>query len=371
VPNEGEDTAKLALAWYDRHRRKLPWRAPPGRSADPYRVWLSEIMLQQTTVAAVAPYFAAFVARWPSAESLAEAPIEEIMRQWAGLGYYSRARNLHACARAIVDMHGGRFPDTEAALRALPGIGSYTAAAIAAIAFGRRAVVVDGNVERVVARLFAIETPLPSAKALIKEKAATLTPDARPGDYAQAMMDLGATICTPRKPLCTLCPLTAGCAARASGAPEHYPRRAAKPERPVRHGTVFFIRREDGMVLLRRRPPNGLLGGMSEFPGTEWISSPRPEEGSRGKPVSKDAGAGPDMIPWLRVAAPSARIRKLATTITHVFTHFRLELEIHMVDVPRDLLAPKSCRWVPESDLDREALPSVMRKVLKALRSIR
>lgn len=322
-------------------------------------------MLQQTTVAAVAPYFDAFLARWPSVESLADAPVEEVMRQWAGLGYYSRARNLHACARMVAAEHGGRFPDTEEALRGLPGIGPYTAAAIAAIAFGLRAVVVDGNVERVVARLYAIETPLPAAKPSIEEKAAGLTPFERPGDYAQAMMDLGATICTPRKPACALCPLTAGCAARTAGTPELYPRKATRPERPIRSGAAFFIRRQDGRVLLRTRPPKGLLGGMTELPGTEW-TSPRPEEGSRRKPVSKDEEARRDVTAWLRLAAPSAR--KLDIGVEHIFTHFRLELEIYVANVVREIPPPAGCRWVHEADLDREALPSVMRKVLKAVR---
>jgi A/G-specific adenine glycosylase len=349
------------LAWYDRHRRTLPWRAPPGTPADPYRVWLSEIMLQQTTVAAVAPYYTAFLARWPSVESLAAAPVEEIMRQWAGLGYYSRARNLHACARRVAAEYAGRFPETEAALRGLPGIGPYTAAAIAAIGFGRRAVVVDGNVERVVSRLFAIEAPLPAAKAAIKEKAADLTPFERPGDYAQAMMDLGATICTPRKPACALCPLTAGCVARAQGDPEAYPRKAAKPERPLRRGAAFFIRRRDGMVLLRTRPPKGLLGGMTEFPGTEWIPTSSVED----RPFE---GVMAGIDPAIRALVAAVPVRKLATGVTHVFTHFRLELEIYMVEVARSLPPPAGCRWVHETDLDREALPSLMRKVLTAVR---
>jgi A/G-specific adenine glycosylase len=356
------------LAWYDRHRRTLPWRALPGQRADPYQVWLSEIMLQQTTVAAVVPYFTAFVARWPSVEGLADAPVEEVMRQWAGLGYYSRARNLHACARMVTAEHGGRFPDTEEALRGLPGIGPYTAAAIAAIAFGRRAVVVDGNVERVVARLFAIPTPLPAAKASIRAKATDLTPPARPGDYAQAMMDLGATICTPRKPACALCPLTAGCAARATGTPERFPLKAAKPERPVRHGAVLFVRRRDGMVLVRTRPPKGLLGGMTEFPGTEWTTSPLSEEGLRRKAVSMVADFGTDAALWSQLVPPSVPLRKLDMGVTHVFTHFRLELEIRVAEVPHGAHPPAGCRWVHESDVDHEALPSVMRKVLKAVR---
>src|SRR5271163_2358524 len=211
--------ATALLAWYDRHRRILPWRAPPWQSADPYAVWLSEIMLQQTTVAAVKPYFKTFLSRWPDVPALAAAPADEVMRAWAGLGYYSRARNLHACAKTIVERFDGRFPDNEATLATLPGLGPYTAAAVAAIAFGRPAVVIDGNVERVVARLFAIETPLPAAKRFIRQKAAEISPQRRPGDYAQALMDLGATICTPKRPACSICPLSNQCAARAFGDP--------------------------------------------------------------------------------------------------------------------------------------------------------
>lgn len=355
------------LAWYDRHRRNLPWRAAPGQRADPYHVWLSEIMLQQTTVAAVAPYFMAFLTRWPSVDSLAEAPVEEIMRQWAGLGYYSRARNLHACARRVVAEHGGSFPEIETTLRRLPGIGPYTAAAIAAIGFGRHAVVVDGNVERVVSRLFAIETPLPAAKSLIEEKAAELTPFERPGDYAQAMMDLGATICTPRKPACALCPLTARCAARAAGTPELYPRKAARPERPLRRGTVVFVRRRDGMVLLRTRPPKGLLGGMTEFPGTEWLSVSRGADASvAGVTAGPSLDVGFD--PTVRALISAVPLRKLDASVAHVFTHLRLELDIYVVEIARGSATPTGCRWVHETDLDREALPSVMRKVLKVVR---
>lgn len=340
--------AGLALAWYDRHRRALPWRASPGRQADPYVVWLSEIMLQQTTVTAVKPYFAAFLSRWPNVRSLAEAPAEDVLRQWAGLGYYSRARNLHACAKKVTAEHGGQFPRSEAALRALPGIGPYTAAAIAAIAFGRRAVVVDGNVERVVARLCAIAEPLPASKRLIADKAGEITPYERPGDYAQAMMDLGATVCTPRKPTCALCPLSECCEARVLGEPEQFPRKAPKPEKPTRRGAIFFVRRADGFVLVRTRPNKGLLGGMTEFPGTEWCS---------------DA----DTASWVRQAPISVPFRRVEKSVEHVFTHFRLTLEIFAAEVPRETPAAFGCRWVGEGDLDREALPSVMRKVLRAV----
>ena len=261
---------RAVLAWYDRHRRDLPWRARPGEAADSYKVWLSEIMLQQTTVTAVKPYFAAFVTRWPNVGLLAEASSEEVMQAWAGLGYYSRARKLHACARMIAGAFGGKFPAAEASLRKLPGIGPYTAAAIAAIAFGQRAVAIDGNVMRVVARLFAIAMPLPAGQTAIKARAEALVPVARPGDFAQAMMDLGAMICAPRRPSCGVCPLRAVCLGHAAGDAEHLPRKAPRRKRPLRRGAAFFVRRRDGAVLVRTRPEKGLLGGMTELPGSSW-----------------------------------------------------------------------------------------------------
>ncbi|HKY95945.1 MAG TPA: A/G-specific adenine glycosylase, partial [Kiloniellales bacterium] len=266
--------APRLLAWYDRARRSLPWRAPPGRAADPYRVWLSEIMLQQTTVEAVKPYFERFVAEFPSLEALAAAPLERVLELWAGLGYYARARNLHACAQAVVQRHAARFPEDEAALRALPGIGDYTAAALLAIAFDRPAAPVDGNWERVVARLFAVEAPLPAAKPELRRLAQGLVPRRRAGDFAQAMMDLGATVCTPAKQRCLLCPLSELCAAHRRGIAEALPARVPKAERPVRHGWIFHLARPDGALLLRRRPPQGLLGGMMELPGTPWRGEP-------------------------------------------------------------------------------------------------
>jgi A/G-specific adenine glycosylase len=341
--------APALLAWYDRHRRTLPWRAQPGERADAYAVWLSEIMLQQTTVAAVKAYFEAFLARWPTVGLLAAAPAEEVMKQWAGLGYYSRARNLHACAKVVVDQHGGVFPDQEDRLLGLPGVGPYTAAAIAAIAFDRRATVVDGNVERVISRLFAIEEVLPVAKPLIKAKAGLLTPHLRPGDYAQAMMDLGATICTPRRPACALCPLRLGCKATAQGDAETYPRKAPKAERPARRGAAFFLRRADGAVLVRTRAPKGLLGGMTEIPGSEW---------------SGDF----DVAHALREAPMQASYRKLAGRVEHVFTHFALTLSVFIADVPQNTVPPQGCRWVSAKGLDAEALPSLMRKVVALAR---
>jgi A/G-specific adenine glycosylase len=340
-----KQAAPLLLDWYDRSRRRLPWRAEPGAKADPYAVWLSEIMLQQTTVQAVKPYYKRFLTLWPRVENLAAAPVEDVMKEWAGLGYYSRARNLHACAKTVAAELGGVFPCDEAGLRALPGIGPYTAAAIAAIAFGKRAVVVDGNVERVVSRLYSIEDAMPAAKPIIRTRAGEITPDDRAGDFAQAMMDLGATICTPRKPACAICPLTAMCSARASGEAERFPLRAAKTERPRRLGAVFYARRADGCVLVRTRPPKGLLGGMSEFPGSAW-------------------SADFDLKTAREHAPLSARWRKLAGTVEHVFTHFALSLAVFRADVPVDAIAPEGCRWRREDRLEQEeALPSLMQKV--------
>lgn len=335
--------AARLLAWYDRHARKLPWRAPRGVRPDPYVVWLSEIMLQQTTVAAVGPYFRRFLELWPDVAALAAAQDEDVMREWAGLGYYSRARNLVACARQVA-AEGGAFPQVEDELRSLPGVGPYTAAAIAAIAFDLRAVVVDGNVERVVSRLFAVEAPLPAAKPEIRARADQLTPSKRPGDFAQAMMDLGATICTPKRPACALCPLNADCAAFRSGLQESYPRRAPRAERPQRRGAAFVAIRADGAVLVRTRPPKGLLGGMAEFPGGPWS-------------VDFDPGSA-------AVCAPlPLRWRKKAGEVEHVFTHFSLRLTVFVADAPEDCGAPANCRWVAAEALHREALPSVMRKV--------
>ncbi|MBZ0149553.1 MAG: A/G-specific adenine glycosylase [Pseudorhodoplanes sp.] len=338
------DPAAL-LAWYDRHRRRLPWRALPGETPDPYRVWLSEIMLQQTTVKAVAPYYERFLARWPTARDLAAAKLDDVLKLWAGLGYYARARNLHACAVAVAKEHGGAFPADENALLALPGIGAYTAAAIAAIAFGKKATPIDGNIERVIARLFAVEGALPGSKPQIRAHAETLTPDTRAGDFAQAVMDLGATLCTPKRPTCSLCPWTAGCAARQRGDAETFPRKAPKVEGKLRRGAAFVALRADGAILLRTRPEKGLLGGMTEVPTTQW---------SNGF-VTRDAAA----------AAPlPAQWRKLAGVVTHTFTHFPLELSVYRATLPSRTRAPKGARWTPVADIHGEALPNVMRKVI-------
>jgi A/G-specific adenine glycosylase len=335
--------AARLLSWYDRHRRRLPWRAEPGEPVDPYRVWLSEIMLQQTTVRAVAPYFEAFTRRWPTVADLAASPVEEVMKAWAGLGYYSRARNLHACALAVAERHGGRFPDTVEGLRALPGIGDYTAAAVAAIAHNRPAAVVDGNVERVMTRHEAIGMPLPAAKAIVRERLAGLVDPDRPGDFAQAMMDLGATICTPRRPACSLCPLRVTCAAQAADSQEAYPVKPPKRAGHVRRGAAFVILRSDGALLVRTRPPKGLLGGMTEVPGSGWSADFDP-----------DAARSP---------VPVEALVRLPGCVTHTFTHFPLELTVFRAR-PAFSRPPDGCRWLAPADRASEAFPTVMRKVL-------
>ncbi|MEN2786425.1 A/G-specific adenine glycosylase [Sphingomonas qilianensis] len=332
------------LAWYDAHARTLPWRAPPGEPApDPYRVWLSEIMLQQTTVATVRPKFALFTARWPDFAALAAADEAEVMTAWAGLGYYARARNLIACAKVVTARHGGAFPGTEAALRALPGIGDYTAAAIASIAFGQRAVVVDANIERVVARLFAIDQPLPAARPAIRAAADRIVPDMRSGDFAQGLMDLGSGICTPRAPKCLACPLNHDCAGFASGAPEAYPVKAAKAAKPQRYGTIFWAERQ-GQVLLVRRPPRGLLGGMRALPTGPWA----------------------DAAPGLADPPTAADWRLLGGTVAHVFTHFRLELALAVGVLDRHSNAGE---WWPVAELDSAGLPTVFAKAGAAIRA--
>lgn len=337
----------LLLAWYDRHRRVLPWRAPPGETPDPYAVWLSEIMLQQTTVKAVGPYFQKFLARWPHVAALGQASLDDVLRMWAGLGYYSRARNLHACAVAVLRDHSGVFPDTEEGLRALPGIGPYTAAAIAAIAFDRRTMPVDGNIERVVSRLFAIEEPLPQAKPLIRQFAETLLGDTRAGDSAQALMDLGASICTPKKPACSLCPLDESCAARLRGDQETFPRKAPKKTGKLRRGAAFVVTRGDEL-LVRSRPEKGLLGGMTEVPGSDWRAA-------------QDDETALEQAPQL---GGVTRWHRRLGVVTHVFTHFPLELVVYTAQVPARARAPRGMRWVPIATLDGEALPNVMRKVI-------
>ncbi len=339
------DLADRLLVWYDRHARALPWRAKAGERADPYRVWLSEIMLQQTTVVTVGPYFRDFLARWPTVHDLAAADLDAVLHAWQGLGYYARARNLHKCARVVSGEHGGALPDNEEALRRLPGIGAYTAAAVAAIAFGRRATVMDGNVERVVARLFNVTTPLPRAKPELRRLAEALTPAARAGDYAQAMMDLGATVCQPRKPKCMLCPLTDACAARRAGSQEILPAKLPKAARPKRHGVVFWTLRRDGAVLLRRRPENGLLGGLFEVPSTEWRAAPWS--------IDEAKAAAPARASW----------RPLEGVVRHGFTHFELELSL-LVGSARGASAAGGV-WCPVDRLSDYALPTLMKKVVR------
>lgn len=333
------------LAWYDAHARSLPWRAPPGAPArDPYAVWLSEVMLQQTTVAAVSPRYREWLARWPSVQALAAATEADVMAAWAGLGYYARARNLHATARAVAALGG--FPDTEEGLRALPGVGDYTAAAVAAIAFGRRAVVVDANVVRVVARLFAVAQPLPAARAQIRVHAESITPERRAGDFAQAMMDLGATICTPRSPRCLLCPIRTHCAAFATGTPDAFPVRAAKKARPQRFGTLFWAER-DGHVLLVRRPPKGLLGGTRALPTGPWEDAP---PGLTGAPFAAE---------WALTDA----------VVRHGFTHFALDCVLAVAAPGGQMDAAPDGEWWPLADLDRAGLPTLFRRAAEAMRS--
>ena len=336
------------LAWYDRHRRALPWRSPPGKAADPYCVWLSEIMLQQTTVVTVAPYFDRFVARWPDIRALAAASLDEVLHEWQGLGYYARARNLHACARAVVERHDGRIPQNPKQLRALPGVGDYTAGAIAAIAFDHRSAAVDGNVERVVARLFAVGEPLPQAKPKLRALATELVPERRAGDFAQALMDLGATLCTPRRPRCVLCPWRADCAAAAAGIAESLPARIGKLERPLRYGVVFWLCRDDGAVLLRRRPEKGLLGGMIELPSTPWREKPWRE--------SEAIEAAPVVVEW--TALPG--------TVQHGFTHFRLELAL----MAGRTTAPPDGIWARPEEFKNYAFPTLTKKLVNYALSV-
>jgi A/G-specific adenine glycosylase len=318
------DASNALLAWYAVDKRRLPWRAEPGEAPDPYRVWLSEVMLQQTSVAAVRPYFEKFTTRWSSVEALAAAPEADVMAAWAGLGYYARARNLIACARTVAGAHAGRFPDTEERLRGLPGIGRYTAAAIAAIAFGRRAVVVDANVERVVSRLFAVEEPLPAARDTLYRLAGTITPDNGAGDFAQAMMDLGSAVCTPRAPGCPSCPLAPHCKARALATPERFPLKAAKGPKPRRTGTAYWLE-HDGRVLLVRRPAKGLLGGMLALP--------------------EEAPAAAD---WTEAGA-----------VDHVFTHFALTMRLLCAEAA----APGDGLWHPIDRLADAGLPTLFARL--------
>ncbi|MBV8061264.1 MAG: A/G-specific adenine glycosylase [Alphaproteobacteria bacterium] len=333
------------LEWYDHHRRILPWRALPGATPDPYHVWLSEIMLQQTTVATVGPYYQAFIKKFPTLQALAKAPEEDVLRLWSGLGYYRRARNLHACARQVVQEHKGVFPSDEKALLGLPGVGTYTAAAIRAIAYDRPANVVDGNVERVVARYLRLTKPMPSAKNLLRQKAATLLPAARHGDYAQALMDLGATICTPRSPKCTLCPLQQDCAVAGKAAAEKLPRREAQKAKPLRYGAAFLIINRAGDIAIRRRGDEGLFAGLWEVPSTAW---------HEGKPKTPAI--------YVREAPCKAKWQWLTGEVRHVFTHFDLRLQVTVARVAK---LPKGYRWCAPENMKDEALPSLMHKIVR------
>lgn len=341
--------ASELLDWYDRHARDLPWRVGPaartaGQQPDPYRVWMSEIMLQQTTVAAVKSYFERFTALWPTVQDLANAEDADVMAEWAGLGYYARARNLLKCARAVRDDHGGVFPADRAALLALPGIGPYTAAAVSAIAFDAPEVVVDGNVERVMARLFDIHTPLPAAKPELTASAASLTPERRAGDYAQAVMDLGATICTPRSPACGICPWHGPCTARLAGTAPDLPRKTPKKPKPTRLGIAYVARRADGAWLLERRPASGLLGGMLGWPGSDWSEAP------------------PDPAPPV-----AADWRLLPEEARHTFTHFHLRLRVAVAHLPPEI-RPERGEFTARHAFRPSALPTVMRKVFDLAR---
>ena len=333
------------LAWWDVHRRELPWRAKPGETQTPYRVWLSEILLQQTTATGATPYFHEFVRRWPDIGALAAAPIENIIQSFAGLGYYSRARNLHACAKAVVAA-GGEFPSDEAELRALPGVGPYTASAVAAIAFGRPAAPVDGNIARVLSRLLAFPEPIAANRGAIGAAARALTPCERPGDYAQALMDIGATICRPRNPVCGICPLSGGCLAARSGVPESYPGRPEKRHRPEKAGAAFFAVRPNGAFLARRRPPRGLLASTMELPGGAWRV---------GGLEIVDAAEAPFAAAWVR----------LPESIEHVFTHFTLRLGLYAAGAGL-IEPPEGCQWVSPDEIGQAGFSGLMRKAAEA-----
>jgi A/G-specific adenine glycosylase len=337
--------ADKTLAWFDAHARALPWRAKPGERADPYRVWLSEILLQQTTTSGAAPYFAKFLARWPNVAALAAAEIEEVMNAFAGLGYYSRARNLHAAAQAVAA--AGAFPSDEAALRALPGVGPYTAAAISAIAFGRPATPIDGNIARIVSRLAGFSAPIAGNRRAIEDFARKLTPPSRAGDFAQALMDIGATICRPRAPACLVCPLRAGCRAAASGDPEAFPGRSVKKPRPQKVGAAFFAERPNGAFLARRRPPKGLLVGTMELPGGLWRIGDLAQVGADEAPFAAN---------WVRLPEP----------VEHAFTHFSLTLALFTAPAP---VALEGMVFIAPDEIDAAGFSGLMRKAALSARA--
>lgn len=342
--NKKPPSAQTLLKWYDKHRRKMPWRALPGKTANPYHVWLSEIMLQQTTVVTVKPYFEKFIALWPTIEDLARASQDDVLTQWAGLGYYNRARNLHKTAKIIVSDYQSVFPKEIKELKSLPGIGDYTANAIRAIAYDKPATVVDGNVERVIARLFTLTTPLPKVKKAIKGYAESLSPIKRPGDYAQAMMDLGATICTPKNPKCPLCPWRKACFALEENNQEKYPVKPPKKKKPIRYTTAFVFTDRQGRFFLRRREEEGLLAGMMEVPSTQWLKSKKTEENTP---------------PFVK---KGITYKTLPGDVRHVFTHF--ELRVQVVYLPKKDLAIQDGVWVAKDNLNNQALPTLMKKII-------
>jgi len=337
--------ADSLLEWYDRERRDLPWRMAPGKKADPYKVWMSEIMLQQTTVATVKSYYKNFLEKWPTVQDLAGAELDEVLHAWQGLGYYARARNLHKCAQAVTRDYNGRFPEDEKRLLELPGIGPYTAAAVASIAFGAKTTPVDGNVERVMSRLFMVEEKMPKAKKQLSELAQTLTPKNRTGDFAQAIMDLGATICSPKKAACGLCPWMKGCEARLKADPVDYPKKEPKPPKPTRKGFAFWLERKDGAILMRKRPEKGLLGGMMEFPSTEWLETIQQKQDAQ------------------RLAPAAAMWKEVPDQVRHTFTHFHLELIILKGRINGN--PPVNGIWVLPENFKDYALPTLMKKVSK------
>jgi len=357
--NDISDFPALILEWYDQHRRQLPWRRDAADKAEPYHIWLSEIMLQQTTVPTVGPYFEKFLTKWPTVQHLALAPLDEVLTAWAGLGYYARARNLHKCAQAVWYDHKGKFPDTEGQLLELPGIGPYTAAAIAAIAFDLPAVVIDGNIERIICRLFRLEEVLPKGRPVIREHAASVTPDLRAGDYAQALMDIGSGICTPKKPDCDICPVGNLCQGRAAGDAETYPRKAPKKAKPSKSATVLWIENGAGAVLMRRREEKGLLGGMMEFPSTDWTEVTLLQ--------NEQAAAVSSLLCELGLEAEHGLARP---PVKHTFTHFHLSLTPLILQlVPTDMGVSNQYQWVNPSVFDEFALPTLMKKVAKAVAS--
>ncbi len=348
-PKEIQEFRKQVLSWYDKHARILPWRSPPRQKPDPYHVWLSEIMLQQTTVGAVIPYFEKFLAKWPDIKALANADRQDVMTAWAGLGYYARARNLHACAKVVTEEMGGIFPEDERELLSLPGIGPYTAAAIASIAFNKPSTVADGNIERIMARYYAVTEPLPGVKKELKAHAHSLShrQTERPGDYAQALMDIGATVCTPRAPKCGICPVRLGCKGRKQGIAKDLPTRAVKTLKPLKFGFVYWIQDKEGRVLLHKRPDGGLLGGTYGLPASDWVDV-----------TEKSKPRRPEYLQGVRFEKDSHKIR-------HSFTHFDLELEVRRSTPVKSLKIGKNYFWHRTEDIDNFGFPSVFKKAVK------